>query len=55
VFLYAGYEYDPEDPWKGLLKSEILIFVSSLLASKFSLNKIPLGRGSNMFLLLQAQ
>ncbi|KAG2343813.1 hypothetical protein BDR05DRAFT_947915 [Suillus weaverae] len=28
VFLYARYEYDPEDPWKGLLHSEILIFVS---------------------------
>ncbi|KAG2113776.1 uncharacterized protein F5147DRAFT_571027 [Suillus discolor] len=26
IFLYAGYEYDPEDPWKGLLRSEILIF-----------------------------
>ncbi|KAG1843990.1 hypothetical protein C8R48DRAFT_818722 [Suillus tomentosus] len=26
VFLYSGYEYDPDDPWKGLLKSEILIF-----------------------------
>ncbi|KAG2352669.1 hypothetical protein BDR07DRAFT_1454911 [Suillus spraguei] len=24
--LYAGYVYDPEDPWKGLLRSEILIF-----------------------------
>jgi hypothetical protein len=29
MFLYAGYRYDPEDPWKGLLRSEILIFVSS--------------------------
>ncbi|KAG2086298.1 hypothetical protein BD769DRAFT_1303701, partial [Suillus cothurnatus] len=26
MFLYAGYEYDPKDPWKGLLKSKILIF-----------------------------
>ncbi|KAG1850671.1 hypothetical protein F4604DRAFT_1883641 [Suillus subluteus] len=26
MFLYAGCEYDPEDPWKGLLKGEILIF-----------------------------
>ncbi|KAG2361772.1 hypothetical protein BDR07DRAFT_1286182, partial [Suillus spraguei] len=25
IFLYVGYEYDPEDPWKGLLRSEILI------------------------------
>ncbi|KAG2085231.1 uncharacterized protein F5147DRAFT_589149 [Suillus discolor] len=26
MFLYAEYNYDPEDPWKGLLRSEILIF-----------------------------
>ncbi|KAG1867360.1 hypothetical protein F4604DRAFT_1881651 [Suillus subluteus] len=26
MFLYAGCDYDPEDPWKGLLKSEILVF-----------------------------
>ncbi|KAG1723901.1 hypothetical protein EDB19DRAFT_1644994, partial [Suillus lakei] len=26
MFLYAGYVYDPEDPWTGLLRSEILIF-----------------------------
>ncbi|KAG2086100.1 hypothetical protein BD769DRAFT_1681354 [Suillus cothurnatus] len=26
MFLYSGYEYDPEDPWKGLLRGEILIF-----------------------------
>jgi hypothetical protein len=28
VFLYAGYEYDPEDPWKGLFRSTILVSVS---------------------------
>ncbi|KAG2344777.1 hypothetical protein BDR05DRAFT_975322 [Suillus weaverae] len=26
MFLYAGYVYDPKDPWKGLLRSEILVF-----------------------------
>ncbi|KAG1809157.1 uncharacterized protein BJ212DRAFT_1448863 [Suillus subaureus] len=25
MFLYAGCVYDPEDPWKGLLRSKILI------------------------------
>jgi hypothetical protein len=34
MFLYAGYQYDPEDPWKGLLRSEILIFVSSIFDDK---------------------
>jgi hypothetical protein len=28
MFLYAGNIYDPEEPWKGLLRSEILIFIS---------------------------
>jgi hypothetical protein len=29
IFLYDGYEYDPEDPRKGLFKSNILIYVST--------------------------
>ncbi|KAG2336943.1 hypothetical protein BDR05DRAFT_978646 [Suillus weaverae] len=33
MFLYAGYVYDPENPWTGLLRSEILIFISSLRVS----------------------
>jgi hypothetical protein len=28
VFLYSGCEFDPEDPWRGLFKSSILISVS---------------------------
>jgi hypothetical protein len=28
IFLYAGYEYDPDDPWKGLFRSHLLILVS---------------------------
>jgi len=31
IFLYAGYQYDPEDPWKGLFRSPILVSVSCLL------------------------
>jgi hypothetical protein len=30
VFLYAGYEYDPKNPWKGLFRSTILVCVGSL-------------------------
>jgi hypothetical protein len=29
VFLYQGYSYDPEDPWNGLLRSNILVSVGS--------------------------
>lgn len=27
VFLYYGYNYDPEDPWNGLFRSTLLISV----------------------------
>src|ERR1700683_948611 len=30
VFLYARHTFDPEDPWKGLFRSTILTFVSSI-------------------------
>lgn len=26
-FLYHGYNYDSEDPWNGLFRSAILVFV----------------------------
>lgn len=29
VFLYHGYNYDPEDPWKGLFRSPLLVMVRS--------------------------
>jgi hypothetical protein len=35
VFLYARYEYDPDDPWKGLLRSSILVSVSSLQVTDY--------------------
>ena len=28
IFLYAGYSYDAEDPWNGLLRSTVLVLVS---------------------------
>ena len=28
VFLYAGYTYDPEDPWNSLLHSNLLVCMS---------------------------
>ena len=28
IFLYANYTYDPEDPWNGLLRSNLLVLVS---------------------------
>ncbi|KAG1828224.1 hypothetical protein EV424DRAFT_1471278 [Suillus variegatus] len=40
--LYAGYVYDPEDPWTGLLKSEILIFgYKHVFTSPSSVDKGP--------------
>jgi hypothetical protein len=29
IFLYHGYNYDPEDPWNGLFRSTILVLVSN--------------------------
>jgi hypothetical protein len=31
LLLYAGGEYDPEDPWKGLFRSSILVSVRSIV------------------------
>jgi hypothetical protein len=28
IFLYHGYSYDPDDPWNGLFRSSLLIYVS---------------------------
>ncbi|KAG0697356.1 hypothetical protein DFH29DRAFT_984304 [Suillus ampliporus] len=42
MFLYAGYVYDSEDPWKGLLRSEILIFgFKHVFTSQSSVDKEP--------------
>jgi hypothetical protein len=30
IFLYHNHEYDSDDPWKGLLRSSLLVSVSSL-------------------------
>ena len=37
IFLYANYNYDPEDPWNGLLHSGLLVLVSSLDARLYIL------------------
>ncbi|KAG2070763.1 hypothetical protein BDR04DRAFT_1128370 [Suillus decipiens] len=42
IFLYASYDYDPEDPWKELLRSEILICgFKHVFTSPSSINKEP--------------
>ncbi|KAG1720887.1 hypothetical protein EDB19DRAFT_1646818, partial [Suillus lakei] len=42
MFLYAGYVYDPEDPWTGLLRSEILIFgFKHIFTSPSSVDREP--------------
>ncbi|KAG2090477.1 uncharacterized protein F5147DRAFT_748222 [Suillus discolor] len=42
VFLYAGYKYDSEDLWKGLLCSKILIFgYKHVFTSPSSVDKEP--------------
>jgi hypothetical protein len=43
LFLYQGYSYDPEDPWNGLFRSSILVFVSSLILPISATLTRPLG------------
>lgn len=31
LFVYAGQVFDPEDPWKGLFKSRIMVQVTPFL------------------------
>ncbi|KAG1722779.1 hypothetical protein EDD22DRAFT_982974 [Suillus occidentalis] len=52
MFIYAGYDYDPEDPWKGLLKSEILISgFKHVFTSPSSVDKEPKAtRSGNAYL-----
>ncbi|KAG1763901.1 hypothetical protein EV702DRAFT_1182675 [Suillus placidus] len=52
MFLYARYEYDPEDPWKGLLRGEILIFgFKHVFTSPSSVDREPKAtRAGNAYL-----
>ncbi|KAG1844357.1 hypothetical protein F4604DRAFT_1884454 [Suillus subluteus] len=52
MFLYARCDYDPEDPWKGLLKSEILVFgFKHVFTSPSSVDREPKAtRSSNAYL-----
>ncbi|KAG1896427.1 uncharacterized protein F5891DRAFT_1130266 [Suillus fuscotomentosus] len=52
MFLYAGYVYDPEDPWRGLLRSDLLIFgFKHVFTSPSSVDKEPKAtRSSNAYL-----
>ncbi|KAG1731019.1 hypothetical protein EDB19DRAFT_1896981 [Suillus lakei] len=52
IFLYAVYDYNPKDPWKGLLRSEILIFgFKHVFTSPSSMDKEPKAtRSGNAYL-----
>ncbi|KIM75190.1 hypothetical protein PILCRDRAFT_681578 [Piloderma croceum F 1598] len=42
IFLYQGYSYDPEDPWNGLLRSNILVSAyKHIFTSPSSVEKEP--------------
>ncbi|KAG1748795.1 hypothetical protein EDD22DRAFT_981865 [Suillus occidentalis] len=52
MFLYAGCAYDPEDPWKGLLRNEMLICgFKHVFTSPSSVDKEPKAtRSGNAYL-----
>ena len=40
VFLYEGYNYDPENPWTGLLHSTLLVTVRILDMSAYGSSRL---------------
>jgi hypothetical protein len=38
TFLWAGHKYNRDDPWKGLLKGQLLISVKSFVLFLFILS-----------------
>ncbi|KAG1895078.1 uncharacterized protein F5891DRAFT_1194588 [Suillus fuscotomentosus] len=49
MFLYTGYHYDPDEPWKGLLRSEILIFIRFSLTSSSAFSRTDMIMDSENF------
>ena len=37
LFLYADLAYDPDDPWNGLLRSQLLVAVCEIYSVVYSL------------------
>ena len=52
LFLYADLAYDPQDPWNGLLRSELLVAVRYPHISHFFTDTRR--RDSNMYSLRRA-
>ena len=56
LFLYQWYNYDPKDPWNGLLKNTLLIFTCVSLPRPFKFTyTLSHDRFTNIFSLHQAQ
>ena len=43
LFLYADLAYDPDDPWNGLLRNQLLITVSAQVPSSLNLTVTAAG------------
>jgi len=54
LFLYADLAYDEQDPWNGLMRSEILVKVCALSLTCFVVLRLSPFRGINTSLPLQA-
>ena len=55
LLVYANQEFDPEDPWNGLFRSRLLIWVGHLTPSPSPfLLLFPTYRHSNIFSLRPA-
>jgi hypothetical protein len=49
IFLYYEYSYDPDDPWKGLLRSAIIVSVSLRFLAQMFNNACLKTRHINIF------
>lgn len=53
IFVYAGYTYDPEDPWNGLFRSPLLVCVNAHQTSTIYSAHLSYNRDINTSLPLQ--
>ncbi|KAG1862146.1 hypothetical protein F4604DRAFT_1882302 [Suillus subluteus] len=53
MFLYAGYIYNSEDPWKGLLRSKILIFITTRSSNAYLHGMKCVTKGSLAYIAMQ--
>ena len=55
LLVYADCAYNPEEPWEGLFRNKLLVWVLTLISTFHSTDKPTTSRHSSIFLLPQAR